>query len=273
MSTQPPHPIEYLNPRSLGRLSGYLTGLLQGRLWAKVMLGMALGLSVGLLLGPTTGLVDPALAITIGDWLAFPGKLFLAAIQMMVIPLVFASIIRGLASSENIAQLKTLGIRVTLFFVLTTALAAAMGLGVAGLIGPGESMEGLAITEADLASSSEQTMRPNIASIPDKLLGLVPGNPLNAMVKGEMLQVVIFSIVFGIALVSMAPAQSRPMLDLLGSLQDVCMTVVRWTMLLAPFAVFGLMAQLATKIGIDALLGMAIYVMTVCYSPRVRPST
>ena len=124
-------------------------------------------------------------------------------------------------------------------------------------------MEGLAITEADLASSSEQTMRPNIASIPDKLLGLVPGNPLNAMVKGEMLQVVIFSIVFGIALVSMAPAQSRPMLDLLGSLQEVCMTVVRWTMLLAPFAVFGLMAQLATKIGIDALLGMAIYVMTV----------
>ena len=78
-----------------------------------------------------------------------------------------------------------------------------------------------------------------------------------------MLQVVIFAMVVGVALVMMAPAQSKPMLDLLGSLQEVCMTVVRWAMLLAPFAVFGLLAQLTAKLGVEALLGMAIYVGTV----------
>jgi len=61
----------------------------------------------------------------------------------------------------------------------------------------------------------------------------------------------------------MAPEKSRPLLDLLGSLQEVCMTVVRWAMLLAPFAVFGLLAQLTAKIGLEALAGMAVYVLTV----------
>jgi len=85
------------------------------------------------------------------------------------------------------------------------------------------------------------------------------------MVQGEMLQIVIFAVIFGIALVSMVPTQAKPMLDLLGSLQEVCMTVVRWAMHLAPLAVFGLMAQLTTKIGLGALLGMAIYVATVLF--------
>ena len=78
-----------------------------------------------------------------------------------------------------------------------------------------------------------------------------------------MLQVVIFAVIFGIALVSMSPGTSRPMLELLGSLQEVCLTVVRWAMRLAPVAVFGLLAQLTMKIGLQALMSMAIYVGTV----------
>jgi Na+/H+-dicarboxylate symporter len=70
-------------------------------------------------------------------------------------------------------------------------------------------------------------------------------------------------MVVGVALVMMTPAQSKPLLELLGSLQEVCMTVVRWAMLLAPVAVFGLLAQLTAKLGLDALLGMTVYVGTV----------
>jgi Na+/H+-dicarboxylate symporter len=83
------------------------------------------------------------------------------------------------------------------------------------------------------------------------------------MVEGQMLQVVIFAVVVGIALVSMAPATARPLIDVLGSVQEVCMTVVRWAMLLAPLAVFGLTAQLASRIGLASLLGMGVYVITV----------
>lgn len=104
---------------------------------------------------------------------------------------------------------------------------------------------------------------PSVDELPRTLIGLLPGNPLDAMVEGQMLQVVIFSIIVGIALVSMAPEKSRPLLDLLDSLQQVCMTVVRWAMRLAPYAVFGLMAQLTTTIGFQAMMGMASYVVTV----------
>ena len=256
------HSIEYLHPRSLGRLSGQLMGLVSGRLWLKVLLGMAAGLVTGSLLGPSVGWVPAETGATIGNWLAFPGRLFLATIQMIVIPLVFASVIRGLAASENVEQLKKLGLRVVLFFAATTALAAVIGLTVAGLIRPGDSLTALA-AEPIAAETAAPMDRPRLVELPEMLVGLLPGNPLNAMVEGQMLQIVIFSIVFGIALVSMAPTQSRPMLDLLGSLQEVCMTVVRFAMQLAPIAVFGLMAQLTTKIGLGALIGMAVYVLTV----------
>jgi len=237
----------------------------QNRLWLKVLIGMGLGLLVGALLGPSTGLIEPETGVVIGNWLAFPGRLFLATIQMIVIPLVVASVIRGLAASENIEQLKKLGLRVTLFFAATTAIAAAFGLWIGGVLNPGATMPQIPIaTDSTRAADSDAVVAaPSVIDLPDTLLSLLPGNPLDAMVQGEMLQIVIFSVMFGIALVSMRAKQAQPMLDLLGSLQEICMTVVRWAMRLAPLAVFGLMAQLTTTIGVGALLGMAYYVFTV----------
>ena len=263
MNNNPLAALEYLNPRSLGHLSDYLSSLVQGRLWLQVLIGMALGLAVGVVLGPSVGLVEPSLGISVGNWLAFPGRLFLATIQMIVIPLVVASVIRGLAASENLEQLKQLGVRVTLFFTVTTALAAAIGLWIGSVLKPGLSMPRMQSEVDPSALTNGTTTRPSVFDLPDTLLGLLPGNPLDAMVQGEMLQIVIFSVIFGIALVSMAPTQSKPMLELLGSLQEICMTIVRWAMRLAPIAVFGLMAQLTTKIGLSALLAMAYYVFTV----------
>ncbi|EMP56191.1 proton/sodium-glutamate symport protein [Marinobacter santoriniensis NKSG1] len=249
--------------RPFRHLSVYLSGLVKGRLWLKVLIGMGLGLITGTLLGPSVGLVSPATGTLIGNWLAFPGQLFLATIQMIVIPLVIASVIRGLAASENLDQLRKLGLRVSAFFVVTTALAASIGLWIGNLISPGDMMTGLMAPPAPADGQELAQTVPALGDLPGTLIGLLPGNPLDAMVEGQMLQIVIFSIVVGIALVTMAPEKSRPMLDLLDSLQQVCMTVVKWAMRLAPFAVFGLMAQLTTTIGFRSMLGMAAYVMTV----------
>jgi Na+/H+-dicarboxylate symporter len=261
MPDQKPDTESLFSPRPLRYLSSYLNGLVQERLWLKVLIGMFLGLVTGVILGPSVGLVDAETGATIGSWLAFPGQLFIATIQMIVIPLVVASVVRGLAASENLEQLRKLGVRVTLFFVVTTALAAAIGLWIGGVINPGRLMEGMLVLEAG-ATRNGATL-PAVGDWPQTLIGLLPGNPLGAMVQGQMLQVVIFSVIIGIALVTMAPAQARPMLDLLDSLQQICMTVVRWAMRLAPYAVFGLMAKLTTTIGFGALLGMASYVITV----------
>jgi Na+/H+-dicarboxylate symporter len=245
------------------RLSSYLFSLVKGRLWLKVLIGMFMGLIVGSLLGPSVGLVTQDVGSTIGNWLAFPGRLFIATIQMIVIPLVIASIIRGLAATENMDQLKNVGLRVVLFFVATTALAATIGLWIGNLLNPGRLLQGVSLPEQSLPDVEAEMSLFNVTSLPDTLLILLPGNPLDAMVQGQMLQVVIFSIIVGIALVSMVKDQSKPILDLLHSLQQVCMTIVRWAMRLAPYAVFGLMAQLATSIGVSAMFGMASYVATV----------
>ncbi len=256
-----------LHPRSLRALSDSLTRLVAGRLWLKVLLGMALGIAVGVLLGPSTGWVEPQLAATLGNWLALPGQLFLVLIQMIVVPLVFASIIRGLAATENIEQLRRLGLSVVLFFVLTTTASIIIGIQLAQFVKPGEYIDS-AVIRASLGAlpvpeQSTGAEAPSFGDLPEKLLGLLPNNPLSSMVESQMLQVVIFAVIFGIALLMTAPERARPLLDFLGSLQEVCMTVVRVAMRLAPIAVFGLMAQLAAKIGLEALLGMAVYVLTV----------
>lgn len=257
--------IEALYPRSLMHLSGHLRRLVEQRLWLQVVIGMIAGLAVGVLIGPSTGWVPEATGTNIGNWLALPGQLFLASIQMIVIPLVFASIIRGLAAGENMAQLKKLGFATVAYFVFTTAVAAALGLWIADLIQPGIAVGDVMRTAAREAAAAQpgQLGTPAWQELPERLIALLPGNPLNSMVQGQMLQVVIFAAVVGVALLSMAPASAKPMLDVLGSLQEVCMTVVRWAMMLAPFAVFGLMARLTSQVGVDALLGMGLYVLTV----------
>jgi Na+/H+-dicarboxylate symporter len=262
--------LEMLHPRSLGYLSEQLQSLVRGRLWLQVLVGMVLGICVGILMGPSLGWLTPSTAGTISDWLAFPGKLFLALIQMIVIPLVFASIIRGLAATEDLEQLRKIGLRIALYFMVTTALAVSIGIWVASIVKPGLFIDATNLqTSLEAVPAAVTSAAPgalNIGQLPQKLLGLMPANPLSSMVESNMLQVVIFAMVVGVALVIMSPQQSKPMLDLLGSLQEVCMTVVKWAMWLAPYAVFGLIAQLTAKLGLDALLGMAVYVGTVLAS-------
>jgi Na+/H+-dicarboxylate symporter len=224
-------------------------------------------LLTGFVLGPSVGWVDAETASVIGNWLALPGQLFLTLVQMIVIPLVFASVIRGIAASENPEALKSTGIRVVLFFVITTVVAIVIGIVLALSIKPGNFVSSEMVTSALGAKTqipdTDTLTTPQFSEIPEKLVTLLPNNPLNSMVENNMLQVVLFALVVGVALVTMKPVQSKPMLELLGSLQEVCMTVVRFAMRLAPFAVFGLMAQLTSKIGLGALLGLAVYVGTV----------
>ncbi|MGD8718961.1 MAG: dicarboxylate/amino acid:cation symporter [Candidatus Zixiibacteriota bacterium] len=262
-----PHPLERIQSPDLARLAGQLQGLIRSRLWLQILLGMALGVGTGVLLGPSAGLVSEETSRVIGDWLAIPGNIFLTLIQMIVIPLVVSSIIGGLAASENMDQLRRLGLRLVFYFLATTSLAITIGIGVSLVIAPGEYVDrelvSAALEEqpAEVPEALKET--PSLADIPDKIVGLIPTNPFNAVVSKEMLKIVFFSLIFGLALVSLAPEQSKPLLDLLSSLQDVCLRIVRWAMVLAPIAVFGLLAQITSRVGFDVLVGMTVYVGTV----------
>ena len=251
-------PLEYF--------SSSLNRLVRGRLWLKVLIGMLLGIGTGILIGPGLGWVNADLANTLGNWLALPGQLFLTLVQMIVIPLVFASVVRGLDASESLEQLKRMGLGVVFYFIVTTTVAIVIGLWITSLIKPGTYINAdllKTVQHTTVVENSTPASVPQLAELPEKLITLLPSNPLTSMVEGQMLQVVIFAMIIGMALLMMNEKQARPMRDLIASLQEVCMTVVGWAMRLAPFAVFGLMAQLTARIGFDALIGMAVYIGTV----------
>ncbi|SFM14076.1 Na+/H+-dicarboxylate symporter [Methanolobus profundi] len=262
-----PEPLTLIHPRSLKHLNYHLQELVKGRLWLKILIGMLLGIVTGLVLGPSSGFIDPDMSYTIGEWLALPGYVFLALLQMIVVPLVFASIIRGIAAGEDMEQLKRIGVRTVGYFLITTALAILIGLTLALTINPGTYISSELVQNtmsSDAAQVDDSTIAtPEVSELPGMITTILPTNPLGALATGQMLQVVIFSIIIGVALVSMAPTQSKPLLELLGSLQEVSMTVVRWSMLLAPIAVFGLISKFTLNLGIDALAGMLVYVGTV----------
>lgn len=248
--------------KNLKNLSGHLYNLLKTKLYIKVLVGLFLGICVGILFSADVGLVDEVTSTTIGGWLAIPGQIFLGLIQMIVVPLVFASIITGLASSEDMNQLRKLGSRIIVYFIFTTVVAITIGLVVALVIQPGNFID---ITMIEMVDSNVGEIGEALppTDIPTMITNILPDNPLGAMVEKEMLAVVLFSIIVGFALVTMESAKSNPLIEILESIQQVCMTIVSWAMVLAPIAVFGLIAQITMKVGIEALLGMSVYVATV----------
>lgn len=261
------HPLELIHPRNLKHLSGSLTGLIKSQLWAKVLLGMALGLLVGVLLSPTMDLVTRETAGTIGAWITLPGNIFLTIIQMIVVPLVLASVIRGIAASGSTQQLRSTGLRLVSYFLFTTTIAITIGIAASGIIQPGTFIDSSAF---DLRESRTDAVEENIgersidlAQLPSAFVSILPENPVSAAVEMNMLQIVLFSIILGLALVSLRPEQSKPLLELLGSLQSVVMRIVSWVMHLAPYAVFGFIAQVTMQTGIQALYGIGIYTLTI----------
>ena len=242
-----------------------ITYLIKKRLWAQVLAGLFLGLLLGIFLGPEAGIVEKDTVSLITNWLSIPANLFLKIIQMIIVPLIFASIIRGLMSAGNPEQLKTLGIGATMYFVITTAIALGIGILVATSIAPGNFIDSSTILESfDIEDTQTvENVELNIHDIPQNIIGLIPSNPLASFLSGEMLSIIIFAIFIGIAIISLPKDTSKPMLDLLESVQKITMQVVSWAMRLAPFAAFGLMADVTSKLGIGALVGLGAYMLTV----------
>lgn len=258
--------LPFINLQPISRLTQSIQHLVEKQLWAKVLAGLVLGILAGVLLGPDLKLVNSQVALLVVNWLALPGGLFLAIIQMIVVPLVVASIIRGLANSGGMTRLKRLGFWGAGYFLATTAMAVCIGLFLALAVDPGQYISSEAVQQAlgkmDPSSISVPAV-PGAADLPSKIVSLLPHNPMASMVSGEMLQVILFAIIFGIALINTDTDKSAPLFDLLGSIQEVCMQIVSWTMRLAPYAVFGLVARLTAMVGIDVLAGIVVYAACV----------
>src|SRR5690606_14120984 len=152
----------------------HLQRLVETRLWLKVLIGMFLGIGLGVALSGDAALVPVHIATPLIDWVALPGLLFIRLIQMIMIPLVVSSVIRGIVGGGDPAELKVLGPRVALFFLVFTVAAIIIGIGVASWLRPGDLLaaKGWATDTATQAISAE---RPTITSF---ITDLLPENPL-----------------------------------------------------------------------------------------------
>ncbi len=269
------HHLKYASIADILVLIESLGLLIKTRLWLQILIGMIAGIALGMLISARgMALVDRHVAELIAGWLALPGYIFLALIQMIMVALIFSSIVLGVASCGTGEQLRRLGIRIIPYFLCTTTVAVMLGIVLAELVKPGAYISQLMVDNASLdslsqAENAKEFVTQSDASaarhlnFPKTLANLIPSNPLRAALDGSMLQIVVFSIFFGIALLMIQSARAKPLLDIAMSLQEVAMKIVSWAMLIAPLAVFGLLTEITTKMGFDAILGMGGYVATV----------
>jgi len=247
----------------LNNLSVHLDHLIKGRLWLKVIIGLVLGAGVGVLLNPSTGLLSENISLEIADWLDLPGQIFMRLVQMIMIPLIFTSIITGIVGNTQ-ENLKTFGLRLLLYFVFTTAIAIIIGLAVTIILKPGQYIFSL----GGFPNSGESQVVPNeqsnlIDNIPNAISNLIPNNPLESILTGEMLSVVIFTIIIGVAITQLRQETARPIIRFSEAIQKICMIVVSWAMMLVPYAVFGLIAALLSRTSVEIFLGLGYYMVVV----------
>ncbi len=263
--------VQYINMfklelKPLKELNDYLQSLVEKRLWLKVLIALFLGVGVGVLLAPDTGLFKEGLAHSIGNWLALPGQLFLKLVQMIMIPLIFASIIRGI-TSNNEEQLKKMGGRVILYFIFTTVISIVIGMVVSYAFKPGKYLDGFSTVQVETVDekTSNAVEKPSfrLGELPEAISGLLPDNPLASMVSGEMLAIVIFAIIVGIAITALTDEMQKPVVTMLSAVQEICMVIVKWAMKMVPYAVFGLMAQVTSRVGLESLTGLGVYTLVV----------
>lgn len=232
----------------------------RSRLWAQVVGAMLLGIATGTLLGPATGWLSATQAEIVGAWLAMPGQIFLGLIAIVLVPLVFASIVGGLTGAGSNEALRKVGLRLAGFILVTTTGAAAIGIALSQYLRPGE---GLDIGTPAPPPPGETDPLFDLARIPEIITGVLPANPAASVTQGDLLAVVVLALLVGIAALQVDRTRIAPFLALLDALLSISMTIVKWAMMLAPIAVFGLMAQLMMRVGLDSVLGLLSYVLTV----------
>ncbi|WP_444934465.1 dicarboxylate/amino acid:cation symporter [Microbulbifer sp. JTAC008] len=238
--------------------------LVRTRLWMQIVIAMILGLTVGLLLSPEgAALVSQDLSAALASWFKLPGSIFLNMIQMVVIPLIMSSIILGLSGSGNVSQLKRVGLRIAPYFVGTTTVAVIIGIILVQLIQPGDYIdESLLSAATELqAASAPQVMESK--PLPERIAELIPANLNESIAMRNMLQLVVYAIFIGVAVMLLPQKQRETAVYAFGIIQEVALKVVGWAMLFAPLAVFGLLADIAIRVGLTAILGMSVYVGTV----------
>ncbi|MHC4584551.1 MAG: dicarboxylate/amino acid:cation symporter [Planctomycetota bacterium] len=235
--------------------------LLKLQLYTKVLIGLLAGVLFGVL-ASQLGFSD-----FVFNYIKPIGLAFIKLISMIVIPLVFASLLVGTSSLNDIRKLGRIGAKTMAYYLCTTVIAICIGLLLANALRPGTGLSEQTRTKL-IQSSPEESVAPidtdlKKPTIIDILLNIIPTNPIRAFVEGRMLQIIFFALMTGICLGLIPSERSRPVIDFFESVNDVVIKMVHIIMKLAPYGVFALISAVVADFGMDVLFVLIKYSLVV----------
>ena len=211
-------------------------------LFFQVMVAIACGVALGAF--------NPSLA----EKMKPLGDGFIKLIRMMIAPVIFSTVVTGIAGIGDMKKLGRVGVKALLYFEVVTTLALLIGLAVVTIVQPGSPIHADAST-LDTKSIAQYTTSGAHVSTADFILNIIPDQVVNAFAKGEILQVLLLAIMFGLALANFE--QGKPVLDAFHYINHLLFTMIGYIMIVAPIGAFGAMAFTIGKFGIKALLPLA----------------
>lgn len=232
-------------------------------LYNKILIGLVLGVVAGLV----ANIADLAWLQAILEGVEPVGTIFIRLITMIVIPLVVASLLIGTASLGDIRKLGRIGGKTIAFYLTTTAIAVTIGLVLSQLVRPGSRIDPLTRDSLAATFAEEAAGRVELAatkpSLVDVVVNMVPSNPVAAAADGDMLPLIIVTIIFGAAVSIIRQDRREAVLGFFHGVNDAVLVVIDWVMRLAPYAVFALIAAVVARFGLDLLQSLLLYALTV----------
>ena len=228
----------------------------------RILVGMAAGLAVGAGLNVLTASVfepDGVAVRFVGAFLvdgAFyvGGAIFMSSLKLLVVPLVFVSLVCGTANLDDLSRMSRIGGKTIGLYLATTAIAIALALSAAVIIEPGSGM-------APPAAGLTYTARP-APGLADTLVNIFPTNPVRAMAEGNMLQIIVFAGLFGLAM-TLSGEPGRRLLGIFEAINTVILRLVTVLMAIAPYGVFCLLSRIFAEQGVGVIQQMAGYFSVV----------
>jgi len=225
-------------------------------LTTKVLWAMLLGIIIGLLINMMGWNADGSFVnkYIVNGAFHIVGTMFITALKMLVVPLVFFSLISGVLGIGDVRKLGSVGLKSFGLYMLTTAMAIAMAIGLAGVLLPLFATSSTAEVSTFVAKDAP--------ALSEVLINIIPSNIISAMAEGNMLQIIFFSILFGISLL-MVGRKAQGIAEGVEVLNEAMMNMVNIVMSLAPYAVFALLAKAVSALGLDLLISLAGYVLVL----------
>jgi aerobic C4-dicarboxylate transport protein len=205
---------------------------------------------IAILIGILLGALYPAFAIQLKPL----GDGFIKLIKMMIGPVIFCTIVNGIAGMQNTRKVGRVGVKAIVYFEIVTTFALLIGLGVVNVFKPGVGMN-IDPASLDVKSVESYMTQGKSMGVQDFILNIIPENIINALSNGNILQVLFFSILLGLALSKIGP-KGRPLLSAIKSIEEAMFAIIRIIMRVAPLGAMGAMSFTVGKYGLGSLVSL-----------------